>query len=152
MEIALDRCDLWPAYNIPICDAGSEISDIFQCTKQYSLTCQWAKERKENTMKFFIAGVKFHNYKSILSDITEGDNLVLFPEPENKFDPNAVQIHFDNGGKAAFLGFVPKKFSSEVAGLLEIGRPLECVLTKFNPGATTWEMFECEVREIKESE
>ena len=103
-------------------------------------------------MKFMIAGVKFHSYKSILSDIVEGDSLVLFPDPENKFDPNAVQIHFDNGGKAAFLGFVPKKFSSEVSGLLEIGKPLECILTKFAPSATTWEMFECEIKEIEEED
>ena len=100
----------------------------------------------EPMFKFYIAGVKFHQYKTVLSDMTEGNNLVLFPEPENKFDPNAVQIHFDNGGVSAFLGFVPKKYSSQVSGLLEIGKKLECVLTTFTPSAKTWEMFEVEIR------
>ena len=103
----------------------------------------------EALFTFYIAGVKFHQYKSILNDITEGDYLMLITEPENKFDPNAVQIHFDNGGVAAFIGFVPKKFSSEVSGLLEIGKTLECILTKFNKSATTWEMFEVSISEIE---
>ena len=145
-------CEFWPTDDIPVCECSAEVVGRHICTNQYSLTCPWAKEKRRKAMKFFIAGVKFHSYKDVLADIVEGDSLVLFPEPENKFDPNAVQIHFDNGGKAAFLGFVPKKFSSEVAGMLEIGIPTECVLTKFSPGATTWEMFEVEVREIGEDE
>ena len=105
-------------------------------------------EQTESLHTFYIAGVKFHQYKSVLNDISEGNNLVLFPEPENKFDPNAVQIHFDNGGVSAFLGYVPKKFSSEVSGLLEIGKKLECVLTKFNRDAQPWEIFKVEIREV----
>ena len=100
-------------------------------------------------MEFYIAGVKFHQYKSVLNDVTEGDNLVLIPEPENKFDPNAVQIHFDNGGVSAFVGFVPKKFSSEVSGLIEIGKKLECILTGFNKSAPTYEMFKVEIKGIE---
>ena len=101
-------------------------------------------------MKIFIAGVKFHQYKDILSDISQGDGLKLVPEPLNKFDPNAVQIHFDNGKKSAFLGFVPKKFSSEVSGWLEIGMELECILTEYNKAAQPWEMFEVEIKELKD--
>jgi len=101
-------------------------------------------------MKFYIAGVQYHQYKSVLSDITEGDNLTLIPEPDNKFDPNAVQIHFDNGGVSAFIGFVPKKFSSKVSGLLDIGKKLECVLTGFNKSASAWEMFEVEIKELED--
>lgn len=101
-------------------------------------------------MKFYIAGVKFHQYKSILNDITEGDNLMLIPEPENNFDPNAVQIHFDNSAKAAFIGFVPAKFSSEVSALLEIGKNLECILSKFDRSAKPWEMFEVEIKEVED--
>jgi len=101
-------------------------------------------------MKFYIAGVKFHSYKSILNDIVEGDNLMLVPEPENKFDPNAVQIHFNNFNKAAFLGFVPKKFSSEVSAWIEVGKLLECILIGFNKSASTWEMFEVEIKELED--
>jgi hypothetical protein len=101
-------------------------------------------------MKFKVAGVKFHEYKSCLSDITEGDNLMLAPEPTNKYDPNAVAIYFDNGKVQKMLGYVPAKFSSEVSAMFEIGKHLECVLTKFDKTAATWEMFDVEIRKIEE--
>lgn len=100
-------------------------------------------------MNFKIAGVKFHQYKDVLDDITEGDNLMLAPEPTNKFDPNAVAIYFDNGSKQAMIGYVPKKLSSEVSAMIEVGKDIECVLTKFNKTATPWEIFDVEIREIE---
>lgn len=100
--------------------------------------------------EFYIAGVKFHQYKSVLNDMSEGNTLQLIPEPNNKFDPNAVQIYFDNGGKAAFLGFVPKKFSSEISALLEVGKELECTLTKFTKDAKTWEIFKVSISEVED--
>lgn len=110
------------------------------------------KRRKEmsGARKFYIAGVQYHQYKSVLNDITEGDSLQLIPEPTNKFDPNAVQIYFDNSDKAAFIGFVPKKFSSEISASIEVGKKLECILTGFNKSAPTYEMFEVEIREIED--
>lgn len=99
---------------------------------------------------FFIAGVQHHQYKSVFGDITEGNNLMLIPEPDNKFDPNAVQIFFDNFDKQAMLGFVPKKFSSEVSAMLEVGKRLECVLVEFNRDAKPWELFKVEIREIED--
>ena len=111
------------------------------------------EDTHETLLKFYIAGVKFHQYKSVISDITEGDNLSLEPELDPdilKYDPNAVRIYFDNSDKRAWIGFVPKKFSSEVSGWIEIGMNLECVLTTFNPSAQPWEIFEVEVREIED--
>jgi len=103
-----------------------------------------------NKREFFVAGVKFHDYRSILNDVSEGNTLQLIPDPTNKFDPNAVQIYFDNGDKAAFIGFVPKKFSSEISALLEVGIDLECTLTGFAKDAKTWEIFKVEIKEVEE--
>ena len=100
-------------------------------------------------IEFYIAGVKFHQYKTVLNDVSEGNTLQLIPEPSNKFDPNAVQIYFDNGDKAAFLGFVPKKFSSEVSALMEVGIELECTLIEFTRNAPTWEIFKVEISEVE---
>lgn len=114
--------------------------------EHYPLT----NKRKENSMQFTIAGVKFHEYKQCLNDITEGDTLKLVPEPANKFDPNAVAIYFDNGAKQSMLGYVPKRFSSEVSAMIEVGQNLECILTKFNRTATPWDMFSVTIKEIEE--
>lgn len=109
--------------------------------------------------KFYIAGVKFRPMAEVMKAVNSmevGDILTLKPEPTNKFDPNAVQIHaeweetkhespyhFD-----IFLGYIPKKFSAEVSGLLEIGIELQCLVTKVNPSAKPWEMCEVEISEV----
>jgi hypothetical protein len=101
-------------------------------------------------MRFKIAGVKFHQYKTILDDIVEGDSLMIAPEPENKFDPNAVALYYDNGSKQAMLGYVPKTMSSEVSAMIEVGKQLDCVVTGFNPTASPWDIFEVEIKEIED--
>lgn len=96
------------------------------------------------THKFFIAGVQFHEMKNVIDDLSEDDNLLITPEPTNKYDPNAIKIEHSG----VMLGYVPKKHSSEVAAALEVGKSLECVLVKLNKSAKTWEQAEVEIREV----
>jgi hypothetical protein len=104
---------------------------------------------------FFIAGVQFRPKGDIAiagAKLKEGDILTLAPEPTNKFDPNAVQI-FTNYKTAAdetttdnhFIGYVPKKYSSEVSALLGIDAPVQCTVDEVNPAAKTYEMFKVTV-------
>lgn len=103
----------------------------------------------KTTHEFFIAGVQFHKFNLVIDDIVEGDNLVITPEPTNKFDPNAVRIEYLNKDyTGTMLGFVPKKLSSEVAAALEVGKELECVLVKLNKSAKPWERAKVEIREM----
>jgi signal recognition particle subunit SEC65 len=106
------------------------------------------KERRGEKMnkQFYIAGVQFHDMKKVLNDLKIGDELDLIREPDNKYDPNAVRIEF--GG--VMLGYVPKKFSAEVSGALEIGVELECVIDKVNPKAKPWEQCKVTVKKIEE--
>ena len=107
------------------------------------------KKDYKTTHEFFIAGVQFHELKSVINDLSEGDNLTLLPEPSNKFDPNAVRIEYlPKDYDSVMLGFVPKKFSSEVAAMLEVGKGLQCVLVKLNKSAKTWEQAKVEIREM----
>lgn len=103
--------------------------------------------------KFYIAGVQHHDLHKVLKDLNEGDELVLVPEPTNKFDPNAIRIECVGealGDPSVMLGYVPRKFSAEVGALLEVGFGLvECIITKLNKTAKPWE--QCEVA-IKVSE
>jgi len=103
--------------------------------------------------QFFIAGVQFRPAAEIAmakKALQVGDQLHLEAEPTNKFDPNAVKIIFDmtdNGEDATplFLGYVPKKFSSEVSALLGIGAPLTCTVDEVNSAAKTYEMIKVTV-------
>jgi hypothetical protein len=112
-------------------------------------------KQKEEVMKrqFFIAGVQFRPRAEInqaAKEMQVGDLLTLEVEPTNKFDPNAVKIMLryeesvsDTEEKYVdiFLGYVPKKFSSEVAAMLSIGAPIQCTVDEVNPQAKTYEMF-----------
>jgi hypothetical protein len=104
------------------------------------LTNDINKEEKQMKRQFFIAGVQFRPRAEIneaSKKIQVGDTLVLEPEPTNRFDPNAVKI-LSGGG---FLGYVPKKFSSEVSAMLGIGAPIVCTVDEVNAAAKTYEMF-----------
>lgn len=102
---------------------------------------------------FFIAGVQFRPHGDISiagAKMNAGDLLQLIPEPTNKFDPNAVKIIFSQstteGLITVFLGYVPKKYSSEVAGMVSIGTPVECIVEAVDPLAKTYEMFKVTVK------
>jgi len=106
---------------------------------------------------FYIAGVQFRPREQTLKGmraIKEGNHLDLIPEPENKFDPNAVKIEYNfetpDGIESIHLGYVPKKFSSEVAGLLSIGVDIECIVQVINPEASPWEMCRVTIRNVED--
>lgn len=102
------------------------------------------------THTFFIAGVKFHEMPTVIRELEEGMELDLCHEPENPYDPNAVRIVYP--AKRTMLGYVPKKFSSEISASLEIGVPIKCVIVNLNPSAKPWEQCKVELVEIEEDE
>lgn len=97
-------------------------------------------------LEFYVAGVQFRpEGATTIKNLEEGDELDLVPEPTNKYDPNAIQIVAD--GK--HIGYVPRKFSAEVAAMLEVGT-VGCFISEINPSAKQWEM--CKVRILTETE
>ena len=110
---------------------------------------------------FYIAGVQFRPKNEIAEAskrLKQGAQLSLIPEPENKFDPNAIKIIYKDytedmqSSAELFLGYVPKKFSSEVAGMLSIGAPVECIVDEVDSSAKTYEMFKVTVQILVEEE
>jgi len=101
---------------------------------------------------FYVAGVQFrprHEIDTAAREMMTGMQLGLVPEPTNKFDPNAVKIEYNtetaDGIVSTFLGYVPKKFSSEVSAMLGIGAPINCTVDEVNPSAKTYEMIKVTV-------
>ncbi len=93
--------------------------------------------------QFFIAGVKFHKAHTVINDIKQDDILELAPEPDNKYDPNAIVIKF----KGVTLGYVPMKISSEVSAFIEVNE-VKCLVLKINPKAATWEQIEVSIIKV----
>jgi len=110
------------------------------------------EDEKDYTVshEFFIAGVQHHRINDVLHKMEEGNNLLLVPEPTNPYDPNAVRIEYATFEEQTMIGYVPKKFSSEVSAAIVIGKPLECVVTLLNKSAKPWEMCKVEIREVNE--
>lgn len=102
----------------------------------------------KTTHEFFVAGVKFHQLDLVAKDISEGNYLLLVPESSNKFDPNAIRIEYATFEKQFMLGYVPKKFSSEVTAMIEVGKRVGCYLAKYNVSAKPWEKLKVEIREM----
>ena len=104
---------------------------------------------EESKWEFFIAGVQFHQLKTIIDKLEVGQNFELILEPTNKFDPNATRIeYFTVDHEQVMCGYVPKKFSAEVSALLAIGTPLECIIIKLNRNAKPWEQCKVEIKEV----
>jgi len=97
--------------------------------------------------KFFIAGVQHHQMNKVINDLVEGEELNLVPEPDNKFDPNAIKIEYEG----TMLGYVPKKLSAEIAAALETGS-LCCMIETLNPTGKPWEWCEVIVTSSYEEE
>lgn len=104
------------------------------------------------THKFYIAGVQHHQMYKVMKKLEKGFFLFLIPEPTNKYDPNAIKITFPVSQEDVMLGYVPKRFSSEVSAAIELGKTLECVIVTLNKSAKPWEQCEVEIREFEEVE
>ena len=110
-----------------------------------------------NQWEFFIAGVQFHQAKTVINKLEKGMDLDLNPDPKNQYDPNAIEIRYNCGcgeceNENVMLGFVPKKFSPEVAAFLEIAEFPTCTITALNPTAKPWEQIKVVIKEEENQE
>ena len=101
----------------------------------------------EEKFKFFIAGVKFHEAKSCLSRLENGMEVIMSPDPTNKYDSNAVTLVVKIEDETFMLGFVPAKMSGAVSGFLEYAEKPTCILQTVDPSAKTWLQLECVIGE-----
>lgn len=98
-------------------------------------------------VKFYAAGIQFRpEWRENLASLEEGDELLLIPEPTNKFDPNAIQICSFSG---VFLGYVPAKKGNEknlwVKEKLLEGKQLKAIALEVNIEASPWQALLVEI-------
>jgi len=66
---------------------------------------------------FHIAGFTYYNGVDVFEDLKIGTQLLLMAEPENRFDPNAVAIYYQEEK----LGFVPREENALLRKFLNLG-------------------------------
>lgn len=98
--------------------------------------------------KFYVAGVQFHEAKQVIDEMMVGHGLVMQPEPDNKFDQNAVKLIFNE----VMIGYVPGKLSADVSAFLDYGMDPIAKITKVDAKAKTWEQIEVVIKEYEEDE
>ena len=98
--------------------------------------------------EFFIAGVQFHQAKTVINELEIGDELEMLPEPSNKFDPNAIKLMYGE----TMLGYVPAKFSGSVSAFLETAEFPLCKLTFIEPRNKTYEQLKCIIKDEEYTE
>ena len=104
------------------------------------------------TKQFYVAGVKFREgWKENIKSLEEGEELLLVPEPTNKFDRYAIQIHGVGTGEPVMLGYVPAKTgeANEVSNLLQRAIPLKATLIELQPDFEPWNALLVEVEEVE---
>jgi len=94
-------------------------------------------DRPKKKWEFYVAGVQHHQLSSVIEMIAEGDDLTLQPEPENKYDPNAMKVLYNPG--EVMLGYVPKRVSAEVTYAYRANNnELGCVAIRVSPESQPW--------------
>ena len=61
-----------------------------------------------NTITMKVVGVSFEGRQTPISELTINNALYLKPEPDNRYDSNAIQVFDENDNR---LGYIPKQFA-----------------------------------------
>ena len=103
----------------------------------------------EKQFEFYVAGVQHHSLHTILQEVQEGDELLVIPEPTNKYDKNALKIIYESlaNNTPVMIGYVPGKLSAQVSAFLDACQALECKVLEFNPDAKPWNQIKVIIKE-----
>lgn len=92
-----------------------------------------------------VAGVSFDGRQELIAQLTGREPCRLEPEPENKFDPNAIAVKVSRQINAEqesgpgsdrviwHIGYLPKEIAAQVAPHLD-GEPLMCKIAEITGG------------------
>ena len=71
-----------------------------------------------------LAGARFRpaEAQAVVLELEPDATLDLVREPENPYDPNAIQVHSDEH----FIGFVAKQVAEDLAPLMDAGESFTC--------------------------
>ena len=100
------------------------------------------------SIEFFVAGVKFRKgWKENLEALEEGQELILVPEPTNKFDKYAIKIMSPEG---VMLGYVPAKTGEALilSQAITSGKRFKATATELAVDFEPWRALQVLVEEV----
>ena len=135
---------------------GSGGHYVTEC-KHYPLEFKTKEEKKMKELfetEFYVAGVKFRpDWKANLESLEIGEELILEPEPTNKFDKNAIKILSKHGDNVCFHGYVPAKTGEALVltQYLNEGMILKATVKDLAPDFEPWQALLVKVEEVKDA-
>jgi HIRAN domain len=66
-----------------------------------------------------VAGVTYGNLQSILATLQGGEPCRIQPEPDNRYDPNALAIYVATADGVKQVGYIPKELAKQLAPLMD---------------------------------
>lgn len=110
---------------------------------------------KAAVRKFNVQGVTKDNRQELLTQIVKeygkegAGNISLIPEPDNKYDTNAIKVMFDSIGH---IGYVPKDRNESIRKLLsKKSYDIKWFTNSFSPDDADGDIYYMEVRLYKQS-
>lgn len=83
---------------------------------------------------FYVAGARYYQLPWVLNKLKVGDEVKLSPESENRYDENAVALHFND----LKLGFVPRANNTNLQQLLLAKANIIAKISVVNPREEQW--------------
>lgn len=74
---------------------------------------------KTRVLNVKVAGVTYENRQSIIAALRGNEPVRVVPEPDNKYDPNALAIHIATSDGVQHCGYVPRYLAADIAPHLE---------------------------------
>ena len=100
--------------------------DVMRLIEEYHKTFNKSTKKYEFHSK--IAGTSFNEIDKL--DISEGDELKLVREPNNKFDKNAIIVMWN----MYKLGYIRKELAKDMAVAMDKGRVYKCFVSNITGG------------------
>ena len=82
-----------------------------------------------------IAGFQYHQGEALWPQLAIGQPLTLHREPDNRYDPRAVRIDWQEHK----LGYIPRRENIAVAQMLDRGRGIQAKIVGLGESQNPWE-------------
>ena len=106
------------------------------------------KEKSKFYMDCHLAGRKYHDADLVWDQLRVGMPLRLEREPDNRYDPEAVQVVFNNDGEDFLLGYIPRGDNQSLAPFFDMGHDdlFDCRISRISPEKHPEEQIQLTVR------
>lgn len=93
-------------------------------------------------MECHLAGRQYHDCNEVFGKLEVGTRVKLVRELDNRYDPDAVAVVYENVLEASeveevLLGYIPSAHNTDLAAFLEMGwdKIFDCRISRINPEA-----------------